>query len=71
METHAQDAIFIVWAYVGVAVVTVALIAAVWWQSRRIKLKLAALDAQGIHVGKPLRITISMTSCRAIPQDTA
>ena len=49
METHAQDAIFIVWAYVGVAVVTLALIASVWWQSRRVKAKLAALDAQGIR----------------------
>ena len=49
METHAQDAIFIVWAYVGVAVVTLALIGSVWWQARRIKLKLAALEAQGIR----------------------
>ena len=49
METHAQDAIFIVWAYVGVGVVTLALIAAVWWRSRAVKLRLAALEAQGIR----------------------
>ena len=49
MESHAQDTIFIVWAYVGVGVATLALIAAVWWQSRQVKLKLAALGAQGIR----------------------
>jgi hypothetical protein len=49
MESHAQDTIFIVWAYAGVALVTLGLIAAVWWQSRQVKLKLAALDAQGIR----------------------
>jgi hypothetical protein len=49
METHAQDAIFIVWAYVGVTLVTLALIGSVWWQSRRVKLRLAALEAQGIR----------------------
>ena len=49
METHAQDAIFIVWAYVGVTLVTLALIGSVWWQSRRVKQKLATLEAQGIR----------------------
>ncbi|HVX73956.1 MAG: heme exporter protein CcmD [Devosia sp.] len=49
MPTHADDAIFIVWAYAGVALVTLALIAAVWWQSRRVKHRLAALEAQGIR----------------------
>jgi len=49
METHAQDAVFIVWAYAGVAFVTLALIAAVWWQSWRVKQQLAALEAQGIR----------------------
>ena len=49
MESHTQDAIFIVWAYVGVGLVTLMLVAAVWWQSRRVKQKLAALEAQGIR----------------------
>ena len=49
METHAEDAIFIVWAYAGGALVTLALIAAVWWRSRAVKQKLAALEAQGIR----------------------
>ena len=49
MESHAQDAIFIVWAYAGVGLATLALIAAVWWQSHQIKRRLAALDAQGIR----------------------
>ena len=49
METHAQDAVFIVWAYAGVALVTLTLIGAVWWQSWRTKQKLAALEAQGIR----------------------
>ena len=49
METHAQDVIFIVWAYVGVTLVTLGLIGSVWWQSRRVKLQLAAHEAQGIR----------------------
>jgi heme exporter protein CcmD len=49
METHAQDAIFIVWAYAGAALVVLGLIAAVWWQSRSVKARLAALEAQGIR----------------------
>lgn len=49
MESHAQDAVFIVWAYAGVTLVTLGLIAAVWWQSRRAKARLAALEAQGIR----------------------
>jgi heme exporter protein D len=49
MESHAQDAIFIVWAYAGVALVTLALIGAVWWQSRQARQKLAALEAQGVR----------------------
>ena len=49
MESHAQDAIFIVWAYAGVALVTLALTGAVWWQSRQVKRKLAALEAQGVR----------------------
>ena len=49
MESHAQDAIFIVWAYAGAALVVLGLIAAVWWQSRKVKARLAALEAQGIR----------------------
>ena len=49
METHAQDAIFIVWAYVGAALVVLGLIAAVWAQSRSVKARLGALEAQGIR----------------------
>jgi hypothetical protein len=49
METHAQDAAFIVWAYAGVGLGTLALIGAVWWQSWRVKRKLSALEAQGIR----------------------
>jgi hypothetical protein len=49
METHAQDAVFIVWAYAGVGLATLALIAAVWWQSRRAKQRLAGLEAQGVR----------------------
>jgi heme exporter protein D len=44
-----QDIVFIVWAYVGVGVATLGLIGWVWLQSRRVKLKLAALEAQGIR----------------------
>jgi len=49
METHAQDAVFIVWAYAGAAIVVLGLIAAMWWQSRSVKARLAALEAQGIR----------------------
>ena len=46
LGTHAE---YIIWGYVGVAIVTVALIAYVRWDSRRVAAKLAALDAQGIR----------------------
>ena len=49
MESHAQDVLFVVWAYVGVALVTLAIIAGVWVQARRVRAKLAALEAQGIR----------------------
>ncbi|HWU99995.1 MAG TPA: heme exporter protein CcmD [Devosia sp.] len=49
METHAQDAIFIAWAYAGAALVTLGLIAWVWLQSRRARTRIAALEAQGIR----------------------
>ena len=42
-------AVFIVCAYVGVAVATLALIGWVWFESRRVKARLAALEAQGIR----------------------
>lgn len=40
---------YITWSYVGVAVVTVALIAYVVWDSYRVKARLAALDRAGIR----------------------
>jgi len=42
-------AVFIEAAYVGVIVVTLALIGSVVWQSRQTKAKLAGLEAQGIR----------------------
>lgn len=39
---------FIAWAYAGVAVLTIGLIAYVAWESRRVKARLAALDRAGI-----------------------
>jgi heme exporter protein CcmD len=49
METHAQDAIFIVWAYAGAALVLLGLIATLWWQSRSVRARLNGLEAQGIR----------------------
>jgi heme exporter protein D len=49
MQTHAEDFVFIVLAYVGVAVVTLGLVGWVWVSSRRVKARLAALEAQGIR----------------------
>lgn len=40
---------FIVWAYAGVAVLTLGLIAYVAWDALRVKAKLAALDKAGIR----------------------
>jgi len=40
---------FIVWAYAGVAVLTLALIAYVAWDARRVKQRLAELDKAGIR----------------------
>ena len=40
---------FIAWAYVGVAVLTVALVAYVVWDSRRVDARLKALDKAGIR----------------------
>lgn len=42
-------AVYIIWAYVGVALVTVAIIAWVAWNSANVKRRLAALEAQGVR----------------------
>ena len=42
-------AVFIVSAYAGVAMVTLALIAWVAWRSAEVKRRLAALEAQGVR----------------------
>ena len=42
-------AIFIVWAYVGVALVTVAIIARVAWNASTVRRRLSALEAQGVR----------------------
>jgi heme exporter protein CcmD len=44
-----QHAEYIVWGYLGVMVVSAALIAWVRWDSRRVGQKLKALEAQGIR----------------------
>ncbi|RYE48781.1 MAG: heme exporter protein CcmD [Hyphomicrobiales bacterium] len=40
---------FIVWAYAGVAVLTLALCAYVAWDARRVKQRLSELDKAGIR----------------------
>ncbi|MBN9310980.1 MAG: heme exporter protein CcmD [Devosia sp.] len=40
---------FIAWAYAGAGLVTLALVAYVVWDARRVKAKLAALDKAGIR----------------------
>ncbi|HWA19660.1 MAG TPA: heme exporter protein CcmD [Devosia sp.] len=49
MPDLGPHAAFIVWAYVGVALATVALIAWVALNARNVRRRLAALDAQGIR----------------------
>lgn len=49
MTTDAMHLQYIVWAYAGVAVVTLGLIAFVIWDSRAVKARLAALDKAGIR----------------------
>ena len=49
MITGNQDTIFIIWAYAGVALVTLALIGYVWWQARDVKARLAQLELKGIR----------------------
>jgi hypothetical protein len=41
--------IYIVWAYLGIAVASLALALWVVWDARRVKLRLAALDRAGIR----------------------
>ncbi len=49
MITGNDDVIFIVWAYVGVGLVTLGIIGYVALASFRVKQRLAALDAQGVR----------------------
>ena len=49
MITGNEEIVFIVWAYVGVGVVTLGLIAWVWFQSREVKARLAQLELKGIR----------------------
>jgi len=49
MITGSAETVFIVWAYAGVGLVTLALIGAVWLAARRVRRRLAALEAQGIR----------------------
>ena len=49
MTTEAMHLQYIVWAYAGVAVVTLALIAYVALDARAVRRRLAALDKAGIR----------------------
>jgi heme exporter protein D len=49
MPDLGEHAVFIVSAYVGVAIVTVIVIAWVAWNAANVKQRLAALDAQGVR----------------------
>jgi hypothetical protein len=49
MITGNDEISFIIWAYAGVGIVTFSLIAWVWWQSRAVKARLAALELKGIR----------------------
>jgi hypothetical protein len=49
MITGDQSDIFIVWAYAGVSLATLGIVAWVAWEARRVKLRLAALDRAGIR----------------------
>jgi hypothetical protein len=56
MITGDASDVFIVWAYVGVAVATLSLVAWVISDAHRVKLRLAALDRAGVRrrsAGKP------------------
>jgi heme exporter protein D len=49
MPDLGPHAVFIVWAYVGVALATIALVIWVATGARRVRTQLAALEAQGIR----------------------
>lgn len=49
MPDLGEHAVFIVWAYVGVAIVTAAVIGWVASNSASVKRKLAALEASGVR----------------------
>ena len=49
MPDLGPHAVFIVSAYIGVAIVTAGLIVWVAWTSSRVKQKLAALEASGVR----------------------
>ena len=49
MPDLGPHAVFIVWAYVGVAIVTAAIIAWVAWNSSSVKRRLATLEASGVR----------------------
>ena len=49
MTTEAVHLQYITWAYAGVAVVTLGLIAYVIWDAWAVKARLAALDKAGIR----------------------
>ena len=49
MITGNADIVFIVWAYAGVTLGIFGLIFWVWWQSRSVKARLAALELKGIR----------------------
>lgn len=49
MNSGEVHFVFIAWAYAGVALAVLALIAYVAWDSRRVKARLAALDKAGVR----------------------
>jgi len=44
-----QHAEFIIWGYVGVAIAVAGLIGYVAWDGRRVRARLAALEARGVR----------------------
>ncbi len=49
MPDLGPHAVFIVWAYIGVTLVTAAIIGWVAWRSADVKRRLAALEAAGVR----------------------
>jgi heme exporter protein D len=49
MPDLGPHAVFIIWAYAGVALVTAALIAWIAWNSANARRRLASLEAQGVR----------------------